>query len=284
MASPLDPVFVGGSPRSGTTILGRLIGNHVQYGLVPLEAHFHVDSYGLAGHLSGSVSAPELRERMTGHYWSRQQPQGARGLCQLGLSKAEVAAAVEPLPDLASHEAAGVLVREILDRVAQPAGRHSWVEMSPNNAQQASTLERMLPSAGIVHIIRDGRDVAASMADVNFGPNNLFEALAVWGRRMRWIHAGMQGAERAITVSFDALVAGDRAGEYGRLLAFLGVADQPEMRNYFDEQMSPERAHRGRWRRALPEPDQQMFDLAYRDLVHGLRKDDILFVDQLPQD
>src|SRR5438034_10998275 len=37
----LEPVFVGGAGRSGTTILARLIGEHSRYYTIPFEIRFH---------------------------------------------------------------------------------------------------------------------------------------------------------------------------------------------------------------------------------------------------
>ncbi len=37
----LPPIHIGGSGRSGTTILGRLLGCHSEHLLIPFEAKFH---------------------------------------------------------------------------------------------------------------------------------------------------------------------------------------------------------------------------------------------------
>ena len=52
-------------------------------------------------------------------------------------------------------------------------------------------------------------------------------------------------------ISLDELVWSDREGAYGELLEFLGVADEPAMRAFFEAEMSADAAHRERWREGL---------------------------------
>ena len=40
MPEASDHVFVGGTGRSGTTVVGRLVGAHERYHLIPFEARF----------------------------------------------------------------------------------------------------------------------------------------------------------------------------------------------------------------------------------------------------
>jgi hypothetical protein len=276
-----DPVFVGGNPRSGTTILGSLIGHHATYALLRTEAVFHCDRNGVPGYVTGALSVEDLRARMLDHYLDRQQPQGRRGLYKLGVTRDLIEDAILDLPSSPDALAAGRFVRRLLDPVAESAERLSWVEMSPGNAQHAAIHQAMLPNARTVHTIRDGRDVAVSLAAANFGPSNAFEALANWGRAMRSIHAGSGDRERVLTLPFDALITEDRNGQYQRLIEFLGAGDDPAMRRFFDEEMTPERAHVGQWREVIPVKDRRMFNRTYRDLLKGLRVDGVTCVEAL---
>ena len=57
--------------------------------------------------------------------------------------------------------------------------------------------------------------------------------------------------DRLRVISLDELVWSDREGAYAELLEFLGVADEPAMRAYFEAEMSADAAHRDRWREGL---------------------------------
>ena len=63
--------------------------------------------------------------------------------------------------------------------------------------------------------------------------------------------------ERLHVVSLDELVSGDREGAYAGLLEFLGVEDEPAMREFFDGEMTAEAAHRERWREGLDAAEQR---------------------------
>jgi hypothetical protein len=91
-----------------------------------------------------------------------------------------------------------------------------------------------------------------------WGPDNVIDGIDWWADRLRTIEVGVSGeedgtryavpAERFSVVVLDDLIAGDRDARYGELLAFLGIEDAPEMRSFFDAEMSPQNAHLGRWR------------------------------------
>src|SRR4029077_3166171 len=65
---PPPPIFVGGTGRSGTTILGRLLGRHHEYTVIPVEARFHCSPDGLPGVLTGTVT-PEGFARKVLEEW-----------------------------------------------------------------------------------------------------------------------------------------------------------------------------------------------------------------------
>jgi outer membrane protein assembly factor BamB len=41
------PVFVGGTGRSGTTVVGQMLGEHPEYAAVPVEVRFHTEAGGV---------------------------------------------------------------------------------------------------------------------------------------------------------------------------------------------------------------------------------------------
>ncbi len=73
-------VFVGGTGRSGTHVLAKLLGKHSKMALVPVEVRFHVESGGFPGLLSGSVSKDEFLRRLRGFWWRGFQTRRMRGL------------------------------------------------------------------------------------------------------------------------------------------------------------------------------------------------------------
>jgi hypothetical protein len=62
----------------------------------------------------------------------------------------------------------------------------------------------------------------------------------------------------------------DREASFSRLLDFLGLEDDPAVRTYFEEKVTGERAHIGRWRTDIPPEAQEAFLATYRELSVGL--------------
>ena len=83
-AEPAELVFVGGTGRSGTHILGRLLGSHGRFADVPIESRFHCNKRGMPDLLEGRVSLGAFMEKLRGFWWHRvrvdDQPRGLYNL------------------------------------------------------------------------------------------------------------------------------------------------------------------------------------------------------------
>lgn len=148
------PVFVIGSPRSGTTALAAALNEHSAL-WTSSEAQFLFDLFG-DGHWRKNF----LRGRGFGGSWLLEQDiDEARFLRYLGRG-------IEQL---------------FLD--LNPA--QQWVEHTPANTLIADTLALVFPDARFVHILRDGRRVVGSM----MGYGNVLEdqdvSLPEWARDFR---------------------------------------------------------------------------------------------------
>jgi hypothetical protein len=129
----------------------------------------------------------------------------------------------------------------------------------------APTLLQIFPQMKMIHMVRDGRDVACSLAARSWGPNSVARGVRWWAKRMRRADAGERGlpADRLLVVNLEDLVERDREGTYGRVLEFLRVEDEPKIRRYFDKKLTPENANIGRWRSDLSEARQRRLTDSY---------------------
>jgi hypothetical protein len=256
------PVFVGGTGRSGTTILARLIGSHSRYAFIPSEVRIHAEAQGLPAFVKGNLDASGV-EALIERYWSYEldHPRGgSRGLSSL-VSREQLDDAVRRfLPRAAENPkaAARMLVHDLLDPIAERAGKPSWVEMTPINIMQGALLSSLFPDARFLHIMRDGRDTVCSLVARDWLPS-VEEAIEWWGprRTKTLLGAASIPADRVHTLTLEDLIRDDREGTYRGLLEFLAIDDEPGMRSFFDTDMrSAERAHIGRWEREL-DPEAQ---------------------------
>ena len=135
----------------------------------------------------------------------------------------------------------------------------------------ADGLARIFPEARFVHSVRDGRDSGSSKVSLRqkaHHPTDVRSGIDFWADRLRQAEDGVRGLEpadreRVGVVSLDDLVWGDREAAYEELLDFLGVGDQPAMREFFERRMSAEAAHRERWREGLSEAEQAELSAEY---------------------
>jgi len=281
-----DLVLIGGTGRSGTHVLARLLGRHPRFAEVPIEARFHCNKRGVPDLLGGRVTLEGFLEKLRDFWWHRVRVDGQpRGLYNL-LTRKQFDAAVEyfevdypsdPVP------ACRQLFVDLLWPLAAEEGKPGLVEMSSHNVREAQTLRRLFAEARFVHVVRDGRDAASSVTTKTWGPDSILKGIDWWADRLRAIEAGVRGEEDGATyalgpaelrvVVLDDLISGDREGAYGGLLDFLGVDHDVAMGNFFEDQMHPAAAHMARWREGLGRIERRRVQRRYEAALAALERE-----------
>lgn len=195
------PVFVVGSPRSGTTLLYHLLlssGGFAKY-------HAEASVFNLLAPRFGNLSSVRRREALLdewiiSEYFKRS-----------GLDAATFRQEV--------HEqcrSAGDLLRLLMDGIARQQGVQRWAECTPDNLLYVPVIAAAFPNALFLHIVRDGRDVACSLAEQRWvKPHHEGDSLT-----HRVVHAGLywdwmldcgrrhlsRPGLRVLEVRFEALV------------------------------------------------------------------------------
>ena len=284
-AAPL--VFVGGTGRSGTHVISRLLGRHPLLADVPIESRFHCHGpKGFPDLLAGRADLTDFLWKLRGFWWHRVRREDAepRGLYNI-ISRRRfdaAAAAFEDAYDADPVAACRRLFCDLLYPVADELDRPGLVEMSSHNVREARVLDRLFGHAKFVHVFRDGRDVASSITTKTWGPEKITRAIDWWAERMRAIDAGVRAGgddgpalapERFHIVLLDDLVERNREAEYERLLTFCGFEDAPSMREYFATAVGPDAAHRGRWRAGLGAMSTRRVERRYRSTLDALARE-----------
>ena len=150
--------------------------------------------------------------------------------------------------------------REFLDDLMKAQGVTSerfWVDTSPPNAVCADRIFQIAADALFVHMVRDGRDTAASVMAEPWGPSTPQAAIAWWEGRMRRAHHSLEKVpgQQVLTVSLEDLVVREREATYAELLNFLGLSDRPRMTRYFSEKMPADRVNVGAWESRVADPE-----------------------------
>lgn len=281
-ATPFDeafpaPVFVGGMARSGTHAVGRLLSADGRYALID-EARFHANRKGLPDLLAGRVRVRGFTRKMRGKWWQRGVDMD-RGLHSV-ISKQELEAALaqfEASFDGDPLDASRALVRDLLDPVARRAGKKSWVDVSGRNIASAATLRELFPRMKAIHMVRDGRDVAASILALPWQYETLEQALAVWDQRLREGEAAgaAVGPGSMLVMHLEDLVKRDREGAFRRLVEFMEIEDEGPLRRHFDSQMTAAAAHLGRWRTEFRDGAREELEQLYERHLHELHRDGV---------
>lgn len=189
----MRPVFIGGCERSGTTLLGAMLGGHPSYVCVP-EMQFKFDLLRLSSNGGGekmdkASSLRALYKRSSFRIWDLPIELGSL-----------------PHESVSYRECINWLVTAYGEKVAKPTPT-VWIDHTPKNARYAATLFQAFPDASMIHIVRDGRAVAASVLPLDWGPNEIEPAARFWAERLAYgLTAESRWPDKVVRVHYEDLV------------------------------------------------------------------------------
>jgi len=163
------PFFIIGCPRSGTTVFQLLLDSHPLIA-VPPESHFFLSYRRLLDNPAFDLTSSrhfDLFLRMVEKDWRIRN-------WKLDSPLAEIYSNVPRSP---AH-----FIDMLFSAYARQEGKVHWGDKTPQHAQCLETILAVFPQARIIHLVRDGRDVAESLARVHIGPQS------ITGRARRWRH------------------------------------------------------------------------------------------------
>jgi hypothetical protein len=156
-------------------------------------------------------------------------------------------------------------------------GRNSpslWVDHTPTNFRRGRTLLRMFPEARFIHLVRDGRAVAASLLPLDWGPNNTLQAAEFWmARCAAGLAAELElGSNRVLRVRYEDVLAEPEIS-LRRIASFAGLDYEPAMvakggsrpTRYHERQHrlvgeAPDASRMEQWRQIFTARDVEIFE------------------------
>lgn len=275
--------FIVGVARSGTTLLRLQLDAHPELAIPP-ETYFGAT----LRDLPGSPGPTELLEALSKlPHWG-----------DLGVGREELAALFAEVPEWTPAEG----LRAYFSLYAAHRGKKRWGDKTPAHCLHMDLIAELLPEARFVHIIRDGRDVAASLRGLPFAPGDggPEDIAKTWRRHI--CHArDRAGAvphyhevryERLVThpepvlrevcafleLPFDPIMlrahefAGERLEELTAVRMANGTVRQPEARRrlHSHTRQPPDPSRLGRWSEALSEEEVARFEAVAGDLLAEL--------------
>ena len=227
--SPTAPfVFIVGCPRSGTTLLQRMMDHHPQL-TIANDTHFITRA---AKRVLRKDPQPLLTPALVAAV------QSYRRFHRMGLEDNTVEVAAENLATYAEF------VSRLYALRGQKLRKKLSGEKTPDNCRKMPLLHGLFPAARFVHIIRDGRDTALSTlnwANESKGPGKWSywneDPLATCALWWRWqAGAGERDGQRLgrefyHQVKYEELVA-EPQNKLEAISAFLGIPYSESMANY----------------------------------------------------
>ena len=198
-------VFLVGAPRSGTTWLQQLLGTHP----------------GIA-----TPQETDLLDLYVASWLKSWRLQLAGGL--------EPGRRARGLPTVFTEEQFLNIVRGVLDQVYGTVLEHKpgatvVLDKNPFHSYHVADALRLLPQAGVIHLIRDGRDVACSLmraAERKWGrgwaPTHVDGAAALWRETVEAARTAAAG-ERYVEVRYEELYSAAATSMLASLYGFCDV-------------------------------------------------------------
>jgi len=165
----MKKVFIGGHPRSGTTLLGAMIGAHKSCICTP-ESQFKIrvlrkNNIQIGENVRLDKALNAIKRDWRFKIW--------------GLKINSY-----PSHEVKTYEG---LLEYLIKQYALKTGKNNpdiWVDHTPSNIKNAERLLKLFSEVKFIHLVRDGRAVAASILPLDWGANTIYKAALSWKKRL----------------------------------------------------------------------------------------------------
>jgi hypothetical protein len=213
--SSAPPVFVLGAPRSGTTLLYHMLLSAGGFAYFRAETH----AYSLVGPRFGWLKSPQQRAE----FWE---------FARHGYLFERSGIPQELAQTLVLNRASdvGSFLDGFMSAICDAQGVMRWAECTPDHALFIDDIARDFPDARFIHMLRDGRNVALSLARqewIQRLPMNSMPPEVAAGFYWEWLaqRARAGGGRldgRFLEIRFEELVS-DPRGTLEKIGPFLGA-------------------------------------------------------------
>ena len=187
--------FILGYPRSGTTLFRAMLNSHSQIA-IPFESFVILDYARNINRDYNDLLTLNDREQLV------KDLLNSKGISEWEPKVYREDIIIERCADYSST------IREIFDTYAKKCGKLIWCDKTPSYTPDLHILNELFPSSKFIHIIRDGRDVAASILRQPWGQYSMIKILEDWNQIVNCTRkmGRMLGKERYLEIRFEDLV------------------------------------------------------------------------------
>ena len=212
------PFFIIGCPRSGTSLLTRILNSHSSM-CVPYETHLY-RTFWPWRHFYRDLSSTAAKRALISDFASTWAAFGQ-------------SLDIEDAVDRVSGDGFHAVVSGIMSSLSASERKSRWGEKTPDHIFCFDAIREGFPSASFIHVIRDGRDCALSWKRARFGPKHLYVA----GERWRSYISAIAEIEKKLPsdqfleVRYEALLREPRT-TVQQICEFLGEPFEAQMLEY----------------------------------------------------
>lgn len=214
--TPPPAPFVCGVTRSGTTLLRLMLDSHPDLA-IPGETHWVpklIKSFERSKQTADDAADLVIDHKRWGDFH---------------LDGEVVRNRIRELHPVTAADA----IRAFYLIYAEREGKTRYGDKTPGYIQEMRRIQRVLPEARFVHIIRDGRDVSLSHLRMNWGPETYAQSAKLWRNRIRKARKMAPSIDHYTEVRFEDLVA-DTEGVLRRVCEFIELDFDPVMLTYHE--------------------------------------------------
>lgn len=241
MSAEIEGRFLGGTGRCGSSLLGDLLAFHPNVTYFH-ETRFITDPGGLCDYVEGKVTARQFKK----NFLTRFRPVMLRGI-KARNGKYHSRPVLELFFSTLFHgrqraRAASDFINAIFNW-----GDDIWVEKTPRSIVRVKTLHKIFPSLRYIHMIREPKDIFASLKTKTWGPKSPQKFVEwyndlmgrAWQQRLR--------LRQYIVLSLEKLTS-EPEQTLARILYFMKIPEPFPVERMTTFISDP---HIGRWKREL---------------------------------
>ena len=125
------------------------------------------------------------------------------------------------------------MIRAFYLAYAEREGKTRYGDKTPGYIREMVRIQRTLPEARFIHIIRDGRDVSLSHMRMNWGPTTYEESATLWVERIAKARRMAPKIDHYHEVHFEDLVR-DTEGTLRKVCDIIELDFDPAMLDYHE--------------------------------------------------
>tara|TARA_B100000029_G_scaffold430980_2_gene442313 strand:+ start:9004 stop:9981 length:978 start_codon:yes stop_codon:yes gene_type:complete len=219
----MKPIFIAGSERSGTTLLRLMLHSHPRIAIPPQTKY--VKKVYKRRIMFGNLQKEKNRNKLAS--WFKNNFHTSTKLNDLNIELNEV------IKEILVSKSLGSSLAVPWNSYAKKYGKKRWGDKRPYYIHHMDKIRKLYPDAQIIHIIRDCRDVIASLIEMPWWHKTLEYSILNWKSAIQHGLIARQNTkvDEYIELRYEDLLTNPEY-ELGRLCQFLGEEYDPRMLNF----------------------------------------------------